>query len=222
MPRAQNNRAALDSLRIRIQRRRRTRGASVFIVVLVVTMLTAIGVFAARSTRLSTTAGGHARQMAQTHYLSEYGMKLSIAAFRSAPNAYRNQLIASPDGSCMAMANAVDAKCMKLYPTSLEQQLFPSGQTQAPLLEQPTAAKAGSLGPAALDAPFSIEVTNLVEGRAAPGYDLSPTSKPRFCISTFTMTGTAQIRPAGTTTWTSGEAARAFFTFGPFACVDQQ
>ncbi len=214
------NRAALISDRIR--RRRRERGASVFIVVLVITMLTAIGVFAARSTRLSTTAGGHARQMTQTHYLSEYGMKLSIAAFRSAPNAYRNQLVKSPDGTCLAMANAVDAKCMKLYPSSLEKQLFPVGQNQAPLVEQPTATQAGSLGPTPLDAPFSVEVTNLVEGRAAPGYDLSPTSRPRFCMSTFTMTGTAQIRPAGAPTWTSSEASRAFFTFGPFVCLDQQ
>lgn len=220
MLRHKNNRAALLSLRIRA--RRRERGASVFIVVLVVTMLTAIGVFAARSTRITTTAGGHARQMTQTHYLSEYGMKLSIAAFRGAPNAYRNQLVASPDGTCLAMATAVDAKCMKLHPSSLEKQLFPVGQSQAPLVEKATASQTGSLGPAQLDAPFSVEVTNLVEGRAAPGYDLSPTSKPRFCMSTFTMTGSAQIRPAGAATWTSSEAARAFFTFGPFVCLDQQ
>ncbi|WP_438028336.1 hypothetical protein [Sorangium sp. So ce233] len=60
-------------------RRSRERGAAVFIVVLVITMLTAIGLFAAHAATLSTIASGHARRMTQTHYLAEYAMQLALA-----------------------------------------------------------------------------------------------------------------------------------------------
>ncbi|WP_434046551.1 MULTISPECIES: hypothetical protein [Sorangium] len=60
-------------------RRSRERGAAVFIVVLVITMLTAIGLFAAHAATLSTIASGHTRRMTQTHYLAEYAMQLALA-----------------------------------------------------------------------------------------------------------------------------------------------
>ncbi|KYF51303.1 hypothetical protein BE08_16565 [Sorangium cellulosum] len=63
----------------RSRRRSRERGAAVFIVVLVITMLTAIGLFAAHAATLSTIASGHARRMTQTHYLAEYAMQLALA-----------------------------------------------------------------------------------------------------------------------------------------------
>jgi hypothetical protein len=63
--------------RVRWARRRRERGAAIFIVVLLITMLLGIGLFAARSASLSTSASGHARQMTQAQYLAEYGILMS-------------------------------------------------------------------------------------------------------------------------------------------------
>jgi hypothetical protein len=59
--------------------RRRERGAAVFIVVLIIAMLTAIGMFAATSASLSTTAAGHERLATQTQYLTEYGVNIALS-----------------------------------------------------------------------------------------------------------------------------------------------
>ncbi len=51
--------------------RRSERGASVFIVLLVITLLTAIGIFSARSASLVDQAAGYDRQLVQTQYVPE-------------------------------------------------------------------------------------------------------------------------------------------------------
>lgn len=67
----------------RVRARRRQRGAALFIVVMVIVLLTAIGVFAARSASLVDVAAGHTRQATQTQYVSEYGARLSVAEWGS-------------------------------------------------------------------------------------------------------------------------------------------
>jgi hypothetical protein len=55
---------------------RNERGAALFVVVMVITLLTAVGIFAARSTSLVDAATGYGRQAAQTLALADYGAKL--------------------------------------------------------------------------------------------------------------------------------------------------
>jgi hypothetical protein len=196
-----------------LKRRAGERGASVFIVVLVLAMLTAIGVFAARSSRLSTTGSGHARQMTQTHYLTEYGMKLAMAAVATAPDAYVNHMRQKPDATCFAMAGAPGASCMKLHAPALQKQLFPG--SDGALVEPPAPPLAGSLGPAPVEPAFSIEITSYTDGVPAPGFDLSPDGASSFKFAMITMTGVSQVRPAGAPSWTSSESARAFLVIGP-------
>ncbi|MGE3670104.1 MAG: PilX N-terminal domain-containing pilus assembly protein, partial [Polyangiaceae bacterium] len=57
------------------RRRADERGAALFIVVLVITLLTAIGIFAARSASLVDVASGYDRQAIQTEYIAEYGIR---------------------------------------------------------------------------------------------------------------------------------------------------
>jgi hypothetical protein len=52
------------------------RGAALFVVVMVITLLTAVGIFAARSTGLVDAAIGYGRQAAQTTALADLGAKL--------------------------------------------------------------------------------------------------------------------------------------------------
>jgi len=52
------------------------RGAALFVVVMVITLLTAVGLFAVRSTSLVDAATGYARQAAQTTALADYGLQL--------------------------------------------------------------------------------------------------------------------------------------------------
>jgi hypothetical protein len=177
-------------------------------------MLTSIGVFAARSSRLSTTASGHARQMTQTHYLTEYGMELSLAALSTNIGAHVNRMRTKPDTQCFAMANALGPSCLKMYAPNLQTQLLPQ-PNPGELLQPATASEAGSLGAGSIDGSFSIEMTSYAQGAAVAGYDLSPTSTANFRFATIVMTGLSQIRPTGNASWTSSEAARAFLTLGP-------
>jgi hypothetical protein len=57
-------------------RRKRERGAALFVVVMVITLLTAVGIFAARSTSLVDAATGYGSQAAQTLALADHGAKL--------------------------------------------------------------------------------------------------------------------------------------------------
>jgi len=57
-------------------RHKRERGAALFVVVMVITLLTAVGIFAARSTSLVDAATGYGRQAAQTLALADHGAKL--------------------------------------------------------------------------------------------------------------------------------------------------
>ena len=58
------------------RRRPAERGAALFVVVMVITLLTAVGIFAARSTSLVDAATGYGRQASQTIALADYGAKL--------------------------------------------------------------------------------------------------------------------------------------------------
>src|SRR5882724_2064680 len=55
------------------------RGAAVFIVVMVLTLLTAVGIFAVRSASLADTAAGFDREGAQASLIAEYGVSATSA-----------------------------------------------------------------------------------------------------------------------------------------------
>ncbi len=79
----------------RIKRRSRERGAALFVVVLLITMLLGIGVYAARSATLATSASGHGRQMIQTQYVAQYGL---LAANMQIENGgFYTQALAAPN-----------------------------------------------------------------------------------------------------------------------------
>ena len=68
------------ALPLRVLRaRRRQRGAAVFVVVLVITLLSALGVWAARSATMVDVATGHSRQALQVQYLADMGLQTTTA-----------------------------------------------------------------------------------------------------------------------------------------------
>jgi hypothetical protein len=68
----------------RVPRRARERGAAVFVVVMAITLLTAVGLFAAHSATLVDQASGHARLARQTQYIAEYGTLTATAELSTA------------------------------------------------------------------------------------------------------------------------------------------
>lgn len=83
-------------------RRQDARGAAVFIVVMVVTLLTAVGVFAIRSASLVDVASGYNRQSLQTEYVTDYGVLLTTHELSTqAASAYTNVAQSGTD-DCLA------------------------------------------------------------------------------------------------------------------------
>lgn len=87
--------ATAPTRRSRRQRQGR-RGMTVLIVMMVILMLTAVGIFAARSSQLGVSNSGRYRSMLQTHFVAEAGMQGAIAEFSRDPEGYLTMLHASP------------------------------------------------------------------------------------------------------------------------------
>ncbi len=63
----------------RARRRRQQRGAAVFVIVMVITLLSALGIWAARSATMVDVATGHSRQALQVQYVADMGLQATTA-----------------------------------------------------------------------------------------------------------------------------------------------
>jgi hypothetical protein len=212
--------SALD----RSRRRAGARGAAVMVVVLVITLLLGIGVFAARSATIGTTASGSERQMTQTHYMTEYAMLLAIAkltpdaAGQSSPQSYLQRASDSTFGDygkCMAQASLTRPTCYRLSFDEIQTQFVNNGYN---------VVNPYGLGSPNIEGFFWVELTD-VSGPAAapPGMAMNPgTQVPKFYD--VTATAIAQVRTKNTGGMTldttaagsqSTELSRAFIRVGP-------
>jgi hypothetical protein len=170
---------ALRELR---DRRAGERGAAVFVVVLVITLLMGIGLFASRSSALATSAAGYERQMTQTHYLTEYAM-LNATAELSTTGASASLQMATTLAT--AVANNCPAEVTVMFPTCYIfgytelQQDIQNGN----LLLLPTVAPVpGSLGPGGLNgaglggirADIHVQMTDVGPAPPIAGMQMNP------------------------------------------------
>jgi PilX N-terminal len=206
------------------------RGTAIFIVVMVLTMLTAIGVFAMRASSLAGATSGYERQNTQNHYAGEYGM-LSVVTELSTTrrSAYVTQMSTAND-KCWATKDVtapgggVSVPCYRLYAKEV-QNVLESGRV---LFDQSSGdaggpVTPGSLGPSGLDGDFVVEMTDPGPvGAPVAGTDVGGTG-PRFRYLQVTLTSIGQVRPAGdptscvdnTAALAGNEAGRAFVVIGP-------
>ncbi len=101
------------------RRQRQRRGMTVFVVMLVIMMLSAVGIFAARSSQLGVSNSGRYRAMLQTHFIAEAGMQGAIAEFSRDPEGYLTMLHASPSPAVVSATSypCFDIPFQPLYPT---------------------------------------------------------------------------------------------------------
>jgi hypothetical protein len=182
--------------RTRVARRARERGAAVFIVVLVLAMLTAIGVFAAGSASLSTTASGYERQMTQTRYLTEYALSLVLADLEAAGGlseveaARKAALLAGSPPTCTGNPQL----CFIVVPPTLQNKAL------QPLVEPPAAGAPGGLGFADAGWNFKVELTDWFRSGMPPAgndYSNSKSVNITFCTVTLNARGLIWPRPVG-------------------------
>jgi hypothetical protein len=212
------------------RRRKGERGAAIFVVVLVVTMLTAIGTFAIRAASVAESASGYDRQSTQNHYVGEYGL-LGAVTELSTPKLdwYYKQLKAGKE-TCVATQGLTSPTGITLpcYPIQTSDiQASVDSNFSGRLLFEPATSSAGtvtpgSLGPAGLDGDFRIEMSDPGPvGLPVAGTSIGGTSQWRYYQVTLTSVG--QVRPAGnagvcvtTTAGVAGnETGRAFVVVGP-------
>jgi hypothetical protein len=205
--------------------RSRERGATLFVVLLVIMLLMGIGILSARSAQLATQASGSERQMTQTRYVAEYGVmfataKLSNGGAQAYMNAMRgagNPPVPPPADVCFAQSAGppsvpIDRTCYKMSAGDISTELG------FPVCDQMNAQ-----GNATCD--FVLELTDLGEGFTLPGFSLGHGKALKFWYVTATATGQVRrtVDPTATTKLdlTAGESSstqtlRSRILVGPF------
>ncbi len=218
------------ALRRRIAKRRDERGAAIFVVVLVLTMLTGIGVFAMRAASLAESASGYDRQNTQNHYVSEYGLFGAVAELSSGRrNIYYDRIMAGKE-KCLATKGMTSTTgifhCAPIE-TGEVQAAVTSNFSGRPLFEPATTSSGtvtpGSLGPAGLDGDFRVEMSDPGPvGMPVAGTQQGGQQGTSWRYQQVTLTSVGQVRPAGngvcvtTTAGVAGnETGRAFVVIGP-------
>jgi hypothetical protein len=173
--------------------RARRRGAAVFIVVLVLAMLTAIGIFAASAASLSTTSAGHARVATQAHYLGELGVHATLAYLEELGgyrviDAAQQGSQAGEEPECSGTASLLatfpgaqfdflqKSECWAYTRYDLEQRIG------IPLVDPQNSPDPGGLGHADLDWNFRVEFSDKQVVPVAGGSLVqTQTSNVQFC-----------------------------------------
>jgi hypothetical protein len=172
--------------------RRRQRGLTVYVVVLVIAMLSAVGVFATKSASLALAQGGYVRQATQAHYMAEYAMTATLADVSTDVPGYIQEFDtfdATMGGTvtgwraCRTPTND-KRRCYKFGRDGLEAR-FTDGATRysytrpsPDLLEDSGGATgvlgtAGSLGRSNLTGHFVVEATDVAAVMAPPAGERS-------------------------------------------------
>lgn len=214
---------------MRLRRRTHERGAAIFVVIMVLTMLTAIGTFAIRASSLSESASGFDRQNTQNHYVGEYGLYGAVTELSSSRRDWYYAQMKKGAEACTATKGITSTTstvpCFPIQASDVQASV--SGNFSGrPLFEPATTSNGtvtpGSLGPAGLDGDFRVEMSDPGPvGRPVAGTDVGGTSVWKYYQVTLTSVG--QVRPAGDTstcvTSTAGvagnETGRAFVVLGP-------
>ena len=213
---------------LRLARRASQRGAAAFVVVMVITMLTGIGVFAVRASSLAGAASGYERQNTQNHYVGEYGLLSAVTELSTTRRSAYVEKMSRGTETCFANTGVSvpggKTPCYRLYANDI-QKTVSSNFAGRPLFEpaktNTTPLVPGSLGPTNLDGDFVVEMTDPGPvGLPVAGTDVGGTGA-KFKYLQVTLTSVGQVRPSGDacTTAASGvagnETGRAFVVIGP-------
>jgi hypothetical protein len=179
----------------RLLARRTQRGNALFVVVMVMTLLTAVGVVSMRAASLAQQATGFNRQGVQAGYVSEFAARSVMTELVGKEQHYFRYIAAGGD-DCRAnrqLATVMSPdrpSCYRLESSEVWGRVnaaFPGnvGSSSAELL--------GTLSRAETDAAFIVEMTDLARaGGPIVGEDVA---MDQFKFMQVLMTATAQVRP---------------------------
>jgi len=180
------------------RRRASERGATLFVVVLAITLLTGIGLFTVHSSSLLARAAGNQREAAQTGYLAELGTLATLSVVGAAPQAYMN--LADTKKEDCRVTQGINAalygvqKCVQLPSSRI------TPQTGATLWANDSfgPAKDPTTGLYALGGAFDSETSDIEDtGERVPGMVGTRDGVPgHFTFKQAKITTTATLQPA--------------------------
>ncbi|MEI9951104.1 MAG: hypothetical protein WDO74_19525 [Pseudomonadota bacterium] len=185
--------------------RQAQRGAAVFIVVMVLSLLTAVGLFAVRSASMADLAAGYDREGAQASLVAEYAITASAAYLANDPSTVLIGYKASIDGTAQpCQANAIPGTfpspaprpgCYRLGLAEVQTSFGKmTGETVFAPANRPdsVAGSTSSLNAnETTNATFVVEVTDAAKtGVPAEGDDA------KVSLIVMTLTAISQVRPA--------------------------
>lgn len=204
----------------RLPGRREQRGATVFVVVLAITLLTAVGLFAAHSATLVDQAAGYQRLARQTQQLAEYGVLVGTAELGSGAAEAHLAELKKPGGFCAANADLVDAACYKRMFSDLSART--KELSNESLTKDPTGTDEDVLGNGQSEGTFVVEFTEPSNNVRVAGSDYGSSSQNKFTYVKVTATVFAQLHAAGASacsndiaTMSGQQAMRAHVVVGP-------
>lgn len=180
----------------RIRLRRRQRGSTVLIVVMVTTLITGIGVFALRNMSQMDQAVGFARQSGQATALVELGTSAALSQIVASGIDYAGKM--SGANKCLANGPYISdpkSTCYRLGQDEIERTTFASGGVT--LLQAPNSSDSGSFGPYSGTETNDVVSVELTDKFATSTSQVgAPQGSGYYDV---TVTGTATIRPTSAT-----------------------
>jgi hypothetical protein len=183
------------------------RGAAVFIVVMVLTLLTAVGVFAVRSASLADVAAGYDREASQASLIAQYATVAGAAYLASPAGNTIVTNIHTPSPYCQSNMGVTKA-CFKLYSAPIEASTLSQGNED---LFETSSSSLNANGKTVAD--FDIELTDPFQPGLGVGNPTSPVQ--------ITVTAIAQVQQAGACaspgnqTWNAGQQmVRSYISAG--------
>lgn len=146
--------------------RRDERGVAVFVVLLVITLLGGIGVYASQAASQTIQSIGYTRQNAQNHYVAEYAMQAALMVLGMPGNC---QYINQAGATCDANANGTNTTCAHIVSSDVATLYNANGKNvfDAPTVTGGVMTAPGSLGPVlgssnqvALLGSFDVQITD--------------------------------------------------------------
>lgn len=201
------------------------RGNALFIVVMVTTLLTAVGLYSMRAASLANQASGYNRQGTQAAYIAEFAIANMISELHANPAHYYQRILAGTD-DCRATAGLARAtgsrpSCYKQLTGDLWMQAH---DRYGNAVGSDHSQYIGVLSRNDLEGAFTVEMTDLARvNRPVAGED---SSADHFRYMQTVLTARGQVRPriaaegeaacSEALTITAGQqTVRAQVSFGP-------
>lgn len=200
------------------------RGAALFVVVMVVTVLAAVGVFAVRASSLAQLASGYVRQATQNQHVSEYGLLAVVTEMNTLrKDLYRMEMISNPK-PCFATQHADNKACYRFFGPEIQANVTTPLFAATQVDDDGAVLSVGSLGSKPMMPQFAVEMFDPgPAARPTPGGDVGGTSGAKSTYEQVTVVSTGRVQPdlgtgavACADSYVAGTATtKAFLIIGP-------